>query len=70
MKGFGVIPTPKGNMSAVADKGRGRYSQFDPKFIRRAELARRAGFTDMQLAELFEVSWSVIQNWKRQRICQ
>jgi hypothetical protein len=62
-----VMPAPKGNKFAVGNKGGGRHSQLDPKFIRRAELACRAGFTDRELAELFDVSLSAIQKWKRQR---
>jgi hypothetical protein len=50
-----------------ARKGVHDHSQFNPKFIRRAELACRAGFTDAELAELFDVSLSAIQKWKRQR---
>ena len=61
------MPAPKGNKFAVGNKGGGRHSQLDPKFIRRAELACRAGFTDRELAELFDVSLSAIQKWKRQR---
>jgi hypothetical protein len=61
------MPAPKGNKFAVGNKGGGRHSQLDPKFIRRAELACRAGFTDKELAELFDVSLSAIQKWKRQR---
>jgi transposase len=60
------MPAPKGNKFAVGNKGGGRHSQFDPKFLRRAELACRAGFTDTELAELFDVSLSTIQKWKRQ----
>ena len=60
------MPALKGNKFAVGNKGGGRHSQFDPKFIRRAELACRAGFTDRELAELFDVSLSAIQKWKRQ----
>ena len=61
------MPAPNGNKYAVGNKGGGRHSQLDPKFIRRAELACRAGFTDRELAELFDVSLSAIQKWKRQR---
>jgi hypothetical protein len=61
-----VMPAPKGNKFAVGNKGGGRHSQFDPEFIRRAELACRAGFTDRELAELFDVSLSAIEKWKRQ----
>jgi transposase len=60
------MPAPKGNKFAVGNKGGGRHSQFNPKFIRRAELAWQAGFTDMELAELFDVSLSAMQKWKRQ----
>jgi uncharacterized protein YjcR len=60
-----VMPTPKGNKFAVGNKGGGRFSQLDPNFIRRAELACRAGFTGRELAELFDVSLSAIQKWKR-----
>jgi hypothetical protein len=55
-------PAPKGNKFAVGNKGGGRHSQFDPKFIRRAELACRAGFTDKELAELFDVSYRQFKN--------
>jgi hypothetical protein len=61
------MPAPKGNKFAVGNKGGGRHSQFNLKFIRRAELACRAGFTDRELAELFDVSLSAIEKWKRQR---
>src|SRR6516162_8919764 len=61
------MAAPKGNKFAVGNKGGGRHSQFDPKFTRRAELACRAGFTDKELAELFDVSLSAIEKWKRQR---
>jgi uncharacterized protein YjcR len=60
------MPATKGNKFAVGNKGGGRHSQLNPKFIRRAELACRAGFTDRELAELFDVSLSAIQKWKRQ----
>jgi hypothetical protein len=58
------MPATKGNKFAVGNKGGGRHSQF---VIRRAELACRAGFTDRELAELFDVSLSAIEKWKRQR---
>jgi transposase len=58
------MPAP--NKFAVGNKGGGRYSQLNPNFIRRAELACRAGFTDGELAELFDVSLATIQKWKRQ----
>jgi hypothetical protein len=61
------MPATKGNKFAVGNKGGGRHSQLNPKFIRRAELACRAGFTDRELAELFDVSLSAIEKWKRQR---
>jgi hypothetical protein len=61
------MAAPKGNKFAVGNKGGGRHSQFSPKLIRRAELAGRAGFTDRELAELFDVSLSAIEKWKRQR---
>ena len=61
------MPAPKGNKFAVGNKGGGRHSQFNLKFIRRAELAGRAGFTDKELAELFDVSLSTIEKFKRQR---
>jgi hypothetical protein len=61
------MAAPKGNKFAVGNKGGGRHSQFNPKFIRRAELAGRAGFTDAELAELFDVSLSAIEKFKRQR---
>jgi hypothetical protein len=61
------MAAPKGNKFAVGNKGGGRHSQFDLKFIRRAELAGRAGFTDRELAELFGVSLSTIEKWRRQR---
>jgi hypothetical protein len=61
------MPAPKGNRFAVGNKGGGRHSQFNPKFTRRAELAGRAGFTDTELAELFDVSLSAVEKWKRQR---
>ena len=61
------MPATKGNKFAVGNKGGGRHSRLNPKFIRRAELACRAGFTDRELAELFDVSLSAIQKWKRQR---
>ena len=60
------MPAPKGNKFAVGNKGGGRHSQFDPNFVRRAELACRAGFTDRELVELFDVSLSAIEKWKRQ----
>jgi hypothetical protein len=49
------MAAPKGNKFAVGNKGGGRHSQFDLKFISRAELAGRAGFTDRELAQLFGV---------------
>jgi hypothetical protein len=61
------MAAPKGNKFAIGNKGGGRHSQFNPKFIRRAELAGRAGFTDAELAELFDVSLSAIEKFKRQR---
>jgi hypothetical protein len=61
------MAAPKGNKFAVGNKGGGRHSQFNPKFIRWAELACRAGFTDRELAELFDVSLSAIEKWKRKR---
>jgi hypothetical protein len=60
------MPTPKGSRFAVGNKGGGRFSQLNPNFIRRAELACRAGFTDRELAELFDVSLFAIQKWERQ----
>jgi hypothetical protein len=61
------MTAPKGNKFAVGNKGGGRHSQFNPKFIRCAELACRAGFTDRELAELLGVSLSALGKWKRQR---
>ena len=62
-----VVAAPKGNRFAVGNKGGGRHSQFNPMFSRRAELAGRAGLTDRELAELFDVSLSAIEKWKRRR---
>jgi hypothetical protein len=61
------VAAPKGNRFAVGNKGGGRHSQFNPEFIKRAELAGRAGLTDRELAELFDVSLSAIEKWKRRR---
>jgi uncharacterized protein YjcR len=61
------MAAPKGNKFAVGNKGGGRHSQFNPRFISRAELAGRAGFTDRELAQFFGVSLSTIEKFKRQR---
>ncbi len=55
---------PKGNKNAEGNHGGGRKSSYKPEY---AEIARKAceiGYTDHELAELFEVSVRTIGYWR------
>lgn len=43
---------------------RGRPTKFDPKFVQLAERACTLGYTDVELAKLFEVDIRTIDRWK------
>lgn len=43
---------------------RGRPSKYKPEFVHQAKVACEAGFTDRELADLFEVSEVTINTWK------
>jgi transcriptional regulator with XRE-family HTH domain len=58
------MPAPKGNQHAKGNPGGGRKSDYRPEFAKMAEQACRAGFTDIELADLFGVSVRTIGNWK------
>lgn len=58
------MPAPKGNKFAVGSPGGGRVSTYRPEYVKRAEKACEAGFTDRELGELFGVTEMTINNWK------
>jgi len=60
----GKMPAPKGNRYATGNKG-GRPSKYKPEYAEIAgKLCAKAGFTDVQLADWFEVSERTIYEWK------
>lgn len=48
-----------------AKPSRGRPSKFDDDMIRQAEILAVKGFTDKEIAELFDVTEQTINNWKK-----
>jgi hypothetical protein len=59
------MPAPKGNQYAKGNKGGlGNPGKFKPAFVEQAKKACEAGFTDMELADLFGVSEHTINSWK------
>ena len=60
----GKMPAPKGNQYARGNKG-GRPSKYKPDYAETAgKLCAQCGFTDLQLAEWFEVNIDSIYQWK------
>ena len=45
-------------------RGRGRPSKYDPAFVERAKKLCVHGFTDVEIADFFEVSVSTLSLWK------
>lgn len=58
------MAAPKGNKFAAGNPGGGHPSSYKEKFAKQAEMACKAGFTDMELADLFGVHVSTINAWK------
>lgn len=57
----------KGNKAGIGNSGGvGGPSKWRPEFVDQAKLAARAGFTDFELSELFQVSETTIYTWKVQ----
>lgn len=61
------MPAPKGNQYAKGayGRGQGRKSTYRPEYAKRAYRMCLLNATDSDLAAYFEVSPSVIVNWKR-----
>ena len=58
------MPAPKGNRYAKGNKG-GRPSKYKSEYAETAQkLCAMGGFTDMQLAEWFQVNIDTIYQWK------
>jgi hypothetical protein len=58
------MPAPKGNQHAKGNKG-GRPTKYKPEFAEMAgKLCAKCAFTDVQLADWFEVSVRTINEWK------
>lgn len=57
--------------SEASDKG-GRPSKFRPKFIDQASKLARAGLTDREIADFFEVTERTLNRWKHDQpeFCQ
>lgn len=62
------MPAPKGNQNAKGNKGGGAPSKYDAKFAVMAEKACKAGFTDLELADLIGVSVRTINTWKVEHV--
>lgn len=45
----------------------GRPSSFDPKFIKQAFRLSLLGLTDVEMADIFEVTEATFNNWKKQK---
>lgn len=58
------MAAPKGNKYAVGNPGGGAPTKFVPENLKIAERAVMLGFTDNELAVLFDVSEMTIQRWK------
>jgi hypothetical protein len=59
------MPAPLGNKYAVGNRGGpGQASLYKPKYAVQARKACEAGFTDVELAELLDVSVRTVNNWK------
>lgn len=62
------MPAPKGNKNAVGNPGGGAPSSYKPEYSKIARKACAAGFTDQELADLFEVNVRTIANWKNAHV--
>lgn len=58
------MAAPIGNQYAIGNTGGGRPSTYKPEYAKIAQKACSIGFTDRELADLFEVSVSTIGRWK------
>lgn len=59
---------PKKNKNAKGNKGGGRKSAMKKEFIKIAYSMALLGATDMDLADVFEVSEQTINNWKKESV--
>lgn len=62
------MPAPKGNKNAAGNPGGGAPSAYRPEYADIARKACEAGFTDQELADLFEVNVRTITNWKHAHV--
>lgn len=59
---------PKGNKNAIGNKGGGRTSEYKPAYADQAFKIAILGATDKDLADIFDVCETTINNWKREYI--
>ena len=59
---------PKGSRNAAGNKGGGRKSSYQEKYVQIAEAMCKLGATDYELAEAFGVCETTIKNWAQNHI--
>lgn len=62
------MPAPAGNKNAVGNKGGGRRSTFNPDFIKIAKRLALLGLTDVEMAQVLEVSERTFNTWKKKHV--
>lgn len=58
------MPAPKGNQNAVGNRGGGRPSLYKPEYAEMARKIALLGATDAELAEVFGVGETTLNEWK------
>ncbi len=62
------MPAPMKNKNAIGNKGGGRTTSFKPEYINMAYNIALLGATDKDLADVFGVAETTINNWKNVHI--